>query len=78
MLMVFLFCEDLEMEKLSVKELEVLKEVIIGLNNRQIAKKLYLAVGTVKAYLSSIMRKLDASNRTSLVYIAVKNKIIEI
>lgn len=66
------------MENLSVKELEVLKEVIIGLNNRQISQKLYLAVGTVKAHLSSIMRKLDAPNRTSLVYIAIKNKIINL
>lgn len=64
------------MEKLSAKELEVLKEVIIGLSNKQIAKKLYLGLGTVKAHLSSAMKKLGAQNRTSLVYIALKNKIV--
>jgi LuxR family maltose regulon positive regulatory protein len=54
-------------EPLSERELEVLQLVAIGLSNREIAERLFLATGTVKKHLSNIFGKLDAQNRTECV-----------
>ena len=55
--------EDL-IEPLSEREIEILKLVSQGLTNREIAVKLYLAEGTVKNYVTSILQKIDARDRT--------------
>jgi DNA-binding NarL/FixJ family response regulator len=52
---------------LSHREKQVLKEVVLGLTNREIAQKLYLAESTVKTHLSSAFRKLDARSRSEAV-----------
>ena len=49
--------------ELTEEEMSVLKEVIKGLTNTMIAKKLYMSVGTVKLRLAEIFKKLDAKNR---------------
>jgi len=54
-------------EPLSPRELEVLGLVAEGLSNREIAERLVLAVGTVKAHVHSICGKLDAQNRTQAI-----------
>ena len=51
-------------EPLSERELEVLQLITDGLSNYQIAEKLVVSVGTVKAHTSSIYRKLDVNSRT--------------
>ena len=51
-------------EALSERELEVLHLLALGRTNRQIARQLVVAVGTVKAHTASIYRKLDVANRT--------------
>ncbi|MFD2670847.1 response regulator [Marinicrinis sediminis] len=48
---------------LSERELQVLECIANGLNNREIAEKLYLSEGTVKNYISSIYSKLDVRDR---------------
>jgi DNA-binding NarL/FixJ family response regulator len=48
---------------LSHREKEILTLVVLGLTNRQIADRLYLAESTVKTHVSSAFRKLDASSR---------------
>ena len=55
--------EDL-IEPLSEREVEILKLVSQGLTNKEIAAKLYLAEGTVKNYVTSILQKIDARDRT--------------
>ncbi len=54
-------------EPLSERELEVLRLVAQGLSNRDIAERLFVAVGTVKAHVHSICGKLDAENRTQAI-----------
>lgn len=54
-------------EPLSDRELEVLQLVAAGHSNRDIANRLYLAVGTVKRHLSNINGKLHAGSRTQAV-----------
>jgi len=51
-------------ETLSERELEILKLVGQGANNRQIANQLFLAEGTVKNYISTIFDKLHVTDRT--------------
>lgn len=59
-------------EVLSSRELEVLRGVAAGLENKRIAQRLGLSVETVKDYLSRVMGKLHATNRTHAVAIAIK------
>jgi LuxR family maltose regulon positive regulatory protein len=54
-------------EPLSHRELEVLHLMALGKTNQEIAGKLIVAPGTVKAHTASIYRKLDVSNRTEAV-----------
>jgi DNA-binding NarL/FixJ family response regulator len=48
---------------LSERELQVLGCIADGLNNREIAEKLFLSEGTVKNYISSIYSKMDVRDR---------------
>jgi DNA-binding NarL/FixJ family response regulator len=52
---------------LSHREKQVLRLVVLGATNREIARKLYLAESTVKTHLSSAFRKLDARSRSEAV-----------
>jgi LuxR family maltose regulon positive regulatory protein len=51
-------------EPLSERELEVLRLVAAGMKNAEIAKDLFVVVGTIKSHLNSIYRKLGVSSRT--------------
>jgi LuxR family maltose regulon positive regulatory protein len=52
---------------LSERELEVLRLIAEGLTNREIAERLIVAVGTVKAHTSNIYGKLGVANRVQAV-----------
>jgi DNA-binding NarL/FixJ family response regulator len=52
---------------LSHREKQILGYVVLGLTNRQIANRLYLAESTVKTHLSSAFRKIDARSRSEAV-----------
>ncbi len=54
-------------EPLSPRELEVLQLIALGHPNREIARQLVIAPGTVKAHTSNIYRKLEVANRTEAV-----------
>ena len=66
-----------EYEPLSEREMEVLRLLAEGANNRAIAAQLVLAEGTVKNYVSAILDKLHAANRTHATQIARKQGLIE-
>lgn len=51
----------------SERELEVLRLMSEGLDNAQIAERLFISVNTVKSHALHLMNKLDASNRMHLV-----------
>ncbi|KJQ58025.1 response regulator transcription factor [Streptococcus cristatus] len=55
---------------LSHQELLVLEAAATGLSNKEIAEKLYLSNGTIRNYMSTILTKLAADNRTEAVRIA--------
>ena len=54
-------------EPLSERELEVLRLVASGRSNREIARELYVSLGTVKTHINNTYRKLGASSRTRAV-----------
>lgn len=60
-----------EAPELSERELEVLRLMAGGYSNREIAKTLFLAEGTVKNYVSGILAKLDTRDRTRAVLRAI-------
>jgi LuxR family maltose regulon positive regulatory protein len=49
---------------LSARELEVLRCMVSGASNQQIAAELFITVGTIKRHLHNIYSKLDVNNRT--------------
>ena len=64
------------MFNLTERELSVLNFVKKGYENREIGLKLFISIHTVKAHISSIIKKLNAKNRANAVFIACKNNII--
>lgn len=63
-------------EPLTARELEVLQLIAAGLSNQEIADRLVVTVGTVKAHSSAIYRKLDVPGRTRAVAVARELHII--
>ncbi|TCS90463.1 regulatory LuxR family protein [Keratinibaculum paraultunense] len=59
---------------LSDREYEILLLVAEGLNNKEIAEKLYLSEGTVRNYISNILDKLELRDRTQLAIYYYKMK----
>lgn len=57
-------------EPLSEREIEVLRLIASGRTNREIAQELFVALGTVKAHVNNVYRKLGARNRADAVSIA--------
>jgi NarL family two-component system response regulator LiaR len=58
---------------LTPRELDVLRLVARGMGNKQIAAALNLSVGTVKGYVSAILPKINAGDRTQAALFAVKH-----
>ena len=64
--------------QLTARELEVLELLAMGMTNKEIANKLVITVRTVKFHVSSILRKLEAGNRTEAVRTAAERGIINL
>ena len=60
---------------LNEKELEILTEIAEGLNNKEIAAKLFLSEGTGRNYISNMLDKLSLRDRTQLAIFYYKYKI---
>lgn len=69
---------DDKLRNLTKREQEILLNVLEGMNNPSIAKKLSISIRTVETHKTSIMRKLDLNSTVDLVKFAIKNNIIEI
>ncbi len=61
---------------LTERELEVLKLIVEGLSNPQIAERLYITRATAKAHVHSILQKLCVDDRTQAAVTAMKEGIV--
>jgi two-component system NarL family response regulator len=64
--------------RLTDREMEVLRLVAKGMNNRDIAKELYISENTVKNHIRNILEKLQLHSRMEAVVYAVREKLLEI
>lgn len=65
-------------EQLSMREVQVLKELASGGSNKEIASALCITEHTVKAHLKNILAKLPARDRTEAVTVALQRGIIHL
>lgn len=59
--------------KLTEREIEVLRLLAKGLNNRDISDRLSLSEGTVRNHVSAILAKLGVADRTQAAVIAIQH-----
>lgn len=62
-------------KELTERELEVLNQLGLGLNNKEIARELYISEGTVKNHVSNLISKLQLRDRTQAAIFAVRYHI---
>lgn len=63
---------------LSTRELEVLTLVAQGASNKEIAHTLHLSEATVKSHLLHLFGKLEVSDRTAAVMVALERKLLRL
>ena len=63
---------------LTKRELDVLKNLAIGMYNKEIATKLEISERTVKNHVSNIFKKIGVSDRTQAAVFAIRNNLIDI
>jgi two-component system NarL family response regulator len=64
--------------ELTSREMEVLRAIARGASNLEVANKLFIAEGTVKAHVNSILNKMGVGDRTSAVTQAIQRGIVQL
>jgi len=57
---------DEELDRLSAREREVMRLIARGYAYKEVAKELFISIKTVETHMSSVLRKLQLSNRYEL------------
>ncbi len=60
---------------LTEREIDILRLIAEGKNNKEIAEQLFLSQGTVKNHITRVLDKLDLRDRTQLAVFTIKNDI---
>jgi DNA-binding NarL/FixJ family response regulator len=68
--------ENMKQRALTEREQGVLRQLMLGLSNKQIGNKFMLSEGTVKAHVKSIFAKLHARSRTEAIAIAHRRGLL--
>lgn len=61
---------------LTDRELDIIRLIAEGMDNKEISSTLYLAEGTVRNNISKMLEKLSLKDRTQLAVYAIKNNIV--
>jgi DNA-binding NarL/FixJ family response regulator len=67
---------DDELDRLSTREQEVMRLIARGYTYREVASELFISIKTVETHVSSVLRKLQLSNRTELTRWAADRRIV--
>jgi DNA-binding NarL/FixJ family response regulator len=67
-----------ESATLTERELEILQQICLGLNNEEIAQKLFISATTVKTHRSNLLEKTACKNTPGLILYAIKHKIVHL
>ena len=67
---------DDELDRLSNREQEVMRLIARGYTYKEVAAELFISIKTVETHVSSVLRKLQLSNRTELTRWAVNRRIV--
>lgn len=70
--------ERMNRTELTARELEVLRLIVEGKSNKEIAAKLFIAEGTVKIHINNILSKLGVSDRTQAATFALQRGIVHL
>ncbi|MBU6454594.1 MAG: response regulator transcription factor [Cyanobacteria bacterium REEB67] len=63
-------------EPLSPRELEVLRLIVAGLSNQEIADKLFISLATAKTHVRNILNKLAVDDRTQAAVHAMRRRLV--
>lgn len=64
-------------DRLTVREMDILKLLVAGLGNQEIAARLYLSEKTIKNHLTSVFRKFGVNDRTQAALYALKHRVVD-
>lgn len=67
---------DEELDRLSAREQEVMRLIARGYTYKEVAAELFISIKTVETHVSSVLRKLQLSNRTELTRWAADRRIV--
>lgn len=67
---------DDELDKLSARELEVMRLIARGYSYKEVAKELFISIKTVETHVSAVLRKLQLSNRHELTKWAAERRLL--
>jgi NarL family two-component system response regulator LiaR len=68
---------DPGLEQLTAREREVLSLLGLGLSNRELAERLFVAEKTIKTHVSAILAKLQLTDRTQAALYAVHHNLVD-
>ncbi|RYF54110.1 MAG: response regulator transcription factor [Comamonadaceae bacterium] len=70
--------DSMTREALTAREIQVLEQLATGDGNREVARRLGIATGTVKTHVNAIMTKLAVTSRTHAVSVAAQRGLVDL
>lgn len=70
--------DNIKIESLTRREMDVLKLLAVGMYNKEVAEKLNISERTVKNHVSNIFKKIGVTDRTQAAVFAIRNNLITI
>ncbi len=70
--------DELKIDLLTRRELEVLKLLAVGMYNKEVAEKLDISERTVKNHVSNIFKKIEVTDRTQAAVFAIRNSLVDV
>lgn len=70
--------DNMKLENLTSREIEVLQLLAVGMFNKEVAENLNISERTVKNHVSNIFKKLEVTDRTQAAVFAIRNGLVNI